>query len=51
MSFKAWVEFRLDVPGTYILVDHSIFRAFDKGAIWLLDVTGPAAPAIFKPLD
>jgi nitrite reductase (NO-forming) len=47
----AIVEFRLEVPGTYILVDHSIFRAFDKGAIGMLDVTGPDAPAIFKPLD
>jgi nitrite reductase (NO-forming) len=45
------VEFRLDVPGAYILVDHSIFRAFDKGAIGLLEVTGPDAPGIFKPLD
>ncbi|HSL70683.1 MAG TPA: copper-containing nitrite reductase, partial [Longimicrobiales bacterium] len=24
-------EFRLEVPGSYILVDHSIFRAFNKG--------------------
>jgi len=26
------VEFRVDVPGTYTMVDHSIFRALDKGA-------------------
>src|SRR5690606_29000790 len=35
------VEFTVDVPGTFILVDHSIFRAFNKGALGMLDVTGP----------
>jgi nitrite reductase (NO-forming) len=47
---SAIVEFKLEVPGTYILVDHSIFRAFDKGAIGMMEVSGPAAPDIFKPL-
>jgi nitrite reductase (NO-forming) len=46
----AIVEFRVDAPGTYILVDHSLFRAFDKGALGMLEVTGPDAPGIFKPL-
>src|SRR5690606_18337134 len=32
----AIVDFRIDVPGTFILVDHSIFRAFNKGAIGML---------------
>jgi nitrite reductase (NO-forming) len=36
------VEFGLDVPGTFILVDHSIFRAFNKGALGMLKVDGPA---------
>lgn len=36
------VEFGLEVPGTYILVDHSIFRAFNKGALGMLKVEGPA---------
>jgi nitrite reductase (NO-forming) len=45
----AIVEFTLDVPGTYILVDHSIFRAFDKGAIGMIEVTGLEAPSIFNP--
>ena len=27
------VEFTFEVPATYILVDHSIFRAFNKGAL------------------
>lgn len=35
------VEFKVDVPGTYILVDHSLFRAFNKGALGMLKVSGP----------
>jgi nitrite reductase (NO-forming) len=46
----AVVEFTVEVPGTYMLVDHSISRAFDKGAIGMLDVAGPDAPEIFKPI-
>jgi nitrite reductase (NO-forming) len=38
---SAMVEFHLDVPGTYILVDHSIFRAFNKGAVGMIKVAGP----------
>ena len=34
------VEFSLEVPGTFILVDHSIFRTFNKGALGLLQVEG-----------
>jgi nitrite reductase (NO-forming) len=37
---SAIVDFRLDVPGTFILVDHSIFRAFNKGALAMLKVEG-----------
>ncbi len=36
----AIVEFELQVPGTYLLVDHSIFRAFNKGALGMLKVEG-----------
>ena len=32
---------KLEVPGTYILVDHSLFRAFNKGALGMLKVSGP----------
>ena len=35
------VDFKVEVPGTYILVDHSLFRAFNKGALGMLKVTGP----------
>ncbi len=34
------VEFHTEVPGNYVLVDHSIFRAFNKGALAMLEVTG-----------
>jgi nitrite reductase (NO-forming) len=42
------VEFGLDVPGTYILVDHSIFRAFNKGAVAMLKVSGPENLVVFS---
>ncbi len=34
------VEFKCDVPGTLHLVDHSIFRAFNKGALAQIKVEG-----------
>ncbi len=37
---SAMVDFKVEVPGTYILVDHSLFRAFNKGAIGMLKVEG-----------
>jgi nitrite reductase (NO-forming) len=43
----AIAEFRAEVPGTYLMVDHSIFRAFDKGALGMIDITGDARPVIF----
>ncbi len=33
-------DFRVEVPGTYILVDHSIFRTFHKGSLGMLKVEG-----------
>ena len=33
----AIVEFHIEVPGNYVLVDHSIFRAFNKGALAILE--------------
>lgn len=36
----AVVEFKTNVPGTYILVDHSLTRAFNRGALAQLKVTG-----------
>lgn len=37
---SAVVEFELDTEGTFIMVDHSIFRAFNKGAIGMIKVGG-----------
>ena len=42
------VEFGLDVPGTYILVDHSIFRAFNKGAVGMLKVSGEENKVVYS---
>jgi nitrite reductase (NO-forming) len=33
-------ELRVDYPGTYVMVDHAIFRAVDKGGAGQLVVTG-----------
>ncbi len=45
---SAMVEFRLDVPGTFILVDHSLFRAFNKGALGMLKVEGPPDLVVYS---
>jgi nitrite reductase (NO-forming) len=42
------VDFKVDVPGTFILVDHSLSRAFNKGALGMLKVTGPESPLIYS---
>ncbi len=34
------VEFEVKVPGNYVLVDHSLFRAFNKGCVGILKVSG-----------
>ncbi|MDN5199743.1 copper-containing nitrite reductase [Fulvivirgaceae bacterium BMA10] len=44
----AIVEFKIDVPGTFILVDHSIFRAFNKGALGMLKVQGEDNKTIYS---
>jgi nitrite reductase (NO-forming) len=43
------VEFTIQVPGTYLLVDHALSRAL-KGAAGHLVASGPENPSIFKPL-
>lgn len=44
----AITDFRLEVPGSYVLVDHSIFRAFNKGALAILKVDGAENKAIYS---
>ncbi len=41
------VDFKIDVPGAYIMVDHSIFRVA-KGAIGIIAAEGKENPAIFE---
>ncbi|HWI63449.1 MAG TPA: copper-containing nitrite reductase [Symbiobacteriaceae bacterium] len=43
----AWVELTVDVPGRYMLVDHSISRAIDKGAVAYLEVEGQPNSEIY----
>lgn len=42
------VEFKVDVPGTFLLVDHAIFRTFNKGALGMLVVDGTADSSIYS---
>ncbi|MBS0581088.1 MAG: nitrite reductase, copper-containing [Proteobacteria bacterium] len=44
----AIVEFHLRVPGSYVLVDHSIFRAFNKGALAILKADGPENKLVYS---
>lgn len=44
------VEFKLDVPGNYILVDHSLGR-LQKGAAAFLNVDGEPSPDVFESLQ
>jgi nitrite reductase (NO-forming) len=41
-------DFHLEVPGSYVLVDHSLFRAFNKGALGILKVDGPENKAVYS---
>lgn len=42
------VEFKVDVPGNLIIVDHSIFRAFNKGALGMIKVAGDENKTIYS---
>jgi nitrite reductase (NO-forming) len=44
------VQFKLEVPGTYILVDHSLGR-LQKGAAGFLDVEGAPNPKVFESIQ
>jgi nitrite reductase (NO-forming) len=44
------VEFGVEKPGDLILVDHSIFRAFNKGALGMLHVTGTDDAKVFASI-
>ena len=42
------IEFTTEVPGKYLLVDHSLTRAIDKGALAELIVEGPAQAELYQ---
>jgi len=44
----AMVEFKVNVPGTFILVDHSLTRAFNKGALGQLKVSGDEEKLVYS---
>jgi nitrite reductase (NO-forming) len=48
---SAMAEFTAEVPGEYTLVDHSMFRAFNKGAMGQLEIEGEENPAIYTGLS
>jgi len=44
------VEFKVDYPGKYLLVDHALSRA-GKGLVGALEVTGEKDPSIYLPSE
>ena len=46
----AIAEMTVQVPGRFLLVDHSIVRAMEKGALGVLEVAGEEQPAVFRVL-
>jgi nitrite reductase (NO-forming) len=44
----AIVDFKVAVPGAYILVDHSLTRAFNKGALAQLRVSGGEDKSVYS---
>lgn len=44
----AMVDFKVEVSGTYVLVDHALFRAFNKGALAMLRVDGEVNQVVYS---
>lgn len=44
----AIIEFEVNAPGEYVMVDHSIFRAFNKGALGVIEVGGKENELVYK---
>lgn len=44
------VEFKIDVPGDYVIVDHAIFR-IHKGASGIIHAEGPDNPDLYQPIQ
>lgn len=45
---SAIVEYKVEVPSNLVLVDHSIFRTFNKGSLGLMKVEGPENKEIYS---
>lgn len=45
------VEFKTVVPGRFLMVDHSLSRALDEGALGSLVVEGDTRPDVFRSLS
>jgi len=44
---SAVVEFRTETPGKLVMVDHALFRAFNKGTVGLIQVEGQQQAGAF----
>jgi nitrite reductase (NO-forming) len=44
------VDFKVQVPGTYLLVDHALSRV-GKGLVGALEVSGPVNHDVYKPQE
>jgi nitrite reductase (NO-forming) len=42
------VEFKVNVPGTFVMVDHALARAFNRGALAQLKVSGEEDKSIYS---
>jgi nitrite reductase (NO-forming) len=45
------IEFTTEVPGKYLLVDHNLTRAIDKGALAELIIEGEPRPELYSPVN
>ncbi|WP_298707124.1 TonB-dependent receptor, partial [uncultured Chitinophaga sp.] len=42
------VDFKVEVPGTFVIVDHALTRTFNKGSLGMLTVTGDENKQIYS---
>ena len=47
---SAILEFRAEKAGNLVVVDHAIFRAFNKGALGIIKVTGKDNPEVYAQI-
>jgi len=45
---SAFMDFKINVPGTFIIVDHSLTRAFNRGALGQLKVSGEENKLVYS---